>query len=143
MAARTVSMLECFFEVADPRSEKARVHSLSDILVLTVLVVIAGAEGWEDIEEFGKQQQAWLRRFLWLPGGAPSHDTISRVFRLLKLKAFKEGFGRWVESLHAGMGLKLVAIDGRTLRRSFDRRGHGGGRTTMKGGAALGVRVER
>lgn len=65
--------MECFSEVADPRSEKARVHRLSDILALAVLAVIAGAEGWEDIEEFGKQQHAWLKRFLRLPGGVPSH----------------------------------------------------------------------
>ena len=123
MGKRATPLAACFIEVVDPRSEKARRHELSDILVLAVLAVIAGAEGWEDIEEFGKQRRDWLGRFLRLPNGIPSHDTISRVFRLLKPGAFQEGFTRWIESLHQELGLKLIAIDGKTLRRSFDRRG--------------------
>ena len=125
MAKKVAALAACFSEVVDPRSEKARLHGLSDILVLSVLAVIAGAEGWEDIEEFGEQRREWLARFLRLPNGIPSHDTISRVFRLLKPGAFQEGFTRWIESLHEELGLKLVAIDGKTLRRSHDR-------TTMK-----------
>jgi predicted transposase YbfD/YdcC len=121
MAKRLTPLAACFTEVVDPRSEKARLHDLSDILVLSVLAVIAGAEGWEDIEEFGKQRREWLARFLYLPNGIPSHDTISRVFRRLKPGAFQEGFTRWIESLHEEVGLKLLAIDGKTLRRSHDR----------------------
>lgn len=125
MAKRVTALAACFSEVVDPRSEKARLHGLSDILVLSVLAVIAGAEGWEDLEEFGKQRREWLARFLRLPNGIPSHDTISRVFRRLKPEAFQDGFTRWIESLHEELGLKLLAIDGKTLRRSHDR-------TTMK-----------
>lgn len=121
MAKKLAALAACFSEVVDPRSEKARRHELSDILVLSVLAVIAGAEGWEDIEEFGKQRREWLARFLRLPNGIPSHDTISRVFRQLKPNAFQEGFTRWIESLHEELGLKLVAIDGKTLRRSHDK----------------------
>lgn len=76
----------------------------------------------EDIEEFGKQKQSWLKRFLRLPNGIPSHDTISRVFRQIKPQVFQEAFACWIESLHQELGLKLVAIDGKTLRRSHDRR---------------------
>jgi len=125
MARQAQSLAECFSEIVDPRSEQARLHELVDILSLSVLAVIAGAEGWEDIEEFGKQKRLWLKQFLRLPHGIPSHDTISRVFRLLRPEAFQEGFARWISSLHAELGLKLVAVDGKTLRRSHDR-------TTMK-----------
>jgi predicted transposase YbfD/YdcC len=120
--ARMAPLAECFSEAVDPRDPRWVFHELTDILSLAVLAVIAGAEGWEDIEEFGKQKQAWLKRFLRLPGGVPSHDTISRVFRRIDPRAFQEGFARWIESLHKDLGLKLVAVDGKTLRRSHDRR---------------------
>lgn len=122
MARSVVPLVECFSEVVDPRDPSWVVHELADILSLAVLAVIAGAEGWEDIQEFGNQKRDWLKRFLKLPNGIPSHDTISRVFRQIKPQAFQEGFTRWIESLHEGLGLKLVAIDGKTLRRSHDRR---------------------
>jgi predicted transposase YbfD/YdcC len=115
-------MAECFAEIEDPRIERTKRHQLVDILCLAVLAVIAGAEGWEEVEEFGRQKRDWLKKFLRLPGGVPSHDTISRVFRQLKPAAFQEGFNRWMESLHEHLGLRLVAIDGKTLRRSHDRK---------------------
>ena len=119
--SRGVTLVECFSEVVDPRDPRWVFHELTDILALAVLAVIAGAEGWEDIEEFGKQKRDWLKKFLRLPNGVPSHDTISRVFRQIKPQAFQEGFTRWIESLHKDLGLKLVAIDGKTLRRSHDK----------------------
>jgi len=122
--AGPVALVECFLEVVDPRDKRWVFHELSDVLSLAVLAVIAGAEGWEDIEEFGKQKQDWLKKFLSLPGGVPSHDTISRVFRRIDPRAFQEGFTRWIESLHQELGLKLVAIDGKTLRRSHDKKNH-------------------
>jgi predicted transposase YbfD/YdcC len=121
MANRTLSLVECFSEIEDPRIERTKQHLLVDVLCLAVLAVIGGAEGWEEIEEFGRQKQAWLKKFLRLPGGVPSHDTISRVFRQLKPAEFQQGFGRWIESLSADLGLRQVAIDGKTLRRSHDR----------------------
>jgi len=122
MASGSLALVECFAKIEDPRIERTRVHRLSDILALAVLAVIAGAEGWEDIEEFGRQKQAWLKRFLRLPHGIPSHDTISRLFHALKPVAFQEALLQWLESLHEHLGLKLVAIDGKTVRRSHDRR---------------------
>ncbi len=122
MSSRVLPMAECFSAIEDPRNEKGKHHDLADILCLAVLAVIAGAEGWEDIEEFGKQKHLWLKRFLRLPNGIPSHDTISRVFRLIKPQAFQAGFVGWISSLHEELGLKLVAIDGKTLRRSHDRK---------------------
>ena len=122
MARQVLSMVECFADIEDPRIERGKHHRLIDILCLAVLAVIAGAEGWEDIEEFGKQKRDWLRKFLRLPNGIPSHDTISRVFRQLKPAEFQQGFARWIESLPLPLGPRHVAIDGKTLRRSHDRR---------------------
>jgi predicted transposase YbfD/YdcC len=122
MAKRSLALVECFSEIEDPRIERTRLHPLSDILALSVLAVIGGAEGWEDMEEFGRQKHDWLKQFLPLPNGIPSHDTISRLFRALKPGAFQEALMEWLESLHEQLGLKLVAIDGKTLRRSHDRR---------------------
>lgn len=116
------SMVECFSEIEDPRADHTRHHLLVDIVCLAVLAVIAGAEGWEDIEAFGKDKHTWLKRYLRLPNGIPSHDTIARVFRQLKPQAFQEAFMTWIEGLHERLGLKLIAIDGKTLRRSHDRR---------------------
>ena len=116
-----VSLVECFAEIEDPRIARTRLHSLEEILVLSVLAVIAGAEGWEDIEDYGKHKLPWLRRFLKFENGIPSHDTISRLFRALKPGVFQEAFMTWVYSLHKELGFKQIAIDGKSLRRSHDR----------------------
>lgn len=118
---RVASLVDHFSSIEDPRIERTRIHGLSDILVLSVLAVIAGAEGWEDIEEFGKQKKGWLRKFLKLRNGIPSHDTINRVFRMLKPSVFQEAFLAWIKELHDDFGLQIVAIDGKSLRRSHDR----------------------
>jgi predicted transposase YbfD/YdcC len=122
MAMQALSLVECFKDIEDPRIERTKQHLLIDILCLAVIAVIGGAEGWEDIEEFGKQKHDWLKKYLRLPNGIPSHDTISRVFRRIKPEAFQQGFARWIESLNQQAGWKQVAIDGKTLRRSHDRK---------------------
>jgi len=121
MARRKLALLECFSEIADPRIERTKRHLLSDILTLAVLAVVAGAEGWEDIEEFGRSKHQWLKQYLSLPNGIPSHDTISRVFRALKPNEFKAALTEWMKALHEHLGFRQVAIDGKTLRRSHDR----------------------
>ena len=121
MAVRTLAMASYFECVEDPRVERTRRHSLIDIICLSICAVIAGAEGWEDIEEFGRQKEAWLRRHLRLENGIPSHDTISRVFRALKPQSFEAAFREWVGVLAERLGLAQIAIDGKTLRRSHDR----------------------
>ena len=108
-----LALVDCFTEIIDPRIERTKQHLLTDILSLSVLAVIAGAEGWEDIEDFGRQKQVWLQQFLRLPNGIPSHDTISRVFRRLKPGAFDAALREWMESLHESLGLTLIAIDGK------------------------------
>lgn len=120
-AAKKLSILDHFSELEDPRIERTKRHLLLDIVGLSICAVIAGAEGWEDIEEFGKQKLKWLKTFLTLPNGIPSHDTINRVFRRLKPDQFQRCFASWTGSLHEALGLKQIAIDGKTLRRSFDR----------------------
>jgi predicted transposase YbfD/YdcC len=121
MRRNQLSLLEHFADLPDPRIDRTKRHLLLDIIVLSICAVIAGAEGWEDIEEFGKQKHEWLKTFLRLPNGIPSHDTINRVFRMLKPEQFQECFLRWIDTLHQELGFKRIAIDGKTLRRSHDR----------------------
>lgn len=119
--------LEHFTILEDPRRETHRnkQHLLSDILVLTILGVICGAESWVDIENFGKSKEDWLKTFLALSNGIPSHDTIGRVFSLLDATQFQSCFLSWMNSLVSIEGGEIVAIDGKSLRRSYDkRRGH-------------------
>jgi predicted transposase YbfD/YdcC len=116
-----VSLLKHFQDLEDPRIERTKKHLLTDIISLSICAVIAGADGWEEIEDFGHDKLDWLKKFLQLPNGVPSHDTISRVFRRIKPQAFQECFLRWTRALQDKLGLKLVAIDGKTLRRSHDR----------------------
>jgi predicted transposase YbfD/YdcC len=120
-----LGLVECMAAVEDPRVDRTKAHELVDILVLSVLAVICGADGWEDIELFGKIRLPWLRKFIKLRNGVPSHDTISRVFRVIKPSAFHEAFLAWVKGLGLTTeGLNVIAIDGKSLRRSHDKK-HG------------------
>jgi hypothetical protein len=116
----------CFTGLEDPRETRRCDHQLLDILVIAVGAVIACAESWEDIELYGCSKQAWLKTFLALPNGIPSHDTFRRVFMLLDPDGFEACFARWARSLAGEAGREVVAIDGKTARRSGNRRhGHG------------------
>jgi predicted transposase YbfD/YdcC len=116
----------CFAGLADPRQTSRCDHRLVDILAIAVCAVIACAESWEDIELYGQSKRAWLETFLALPNGIPSHDTFRRVFMLLDPDAFEACFARWAQSLAGGIGREVVALDGKTVRRSGSRRrGHG------------------
>ncbi len=112
----------CFTGLEDPRETRRCDHQLIDILVIAVCAVIACAESWEDIELYGRSKQAWLETFLALPNGIPSHDTFRRVFMLLDPDAFEACFARWAHSLMGKVGREVVAIDGKTVRRSGSRR---------------------
>ena len=100
-----------FKELPDPRSSINRRHLLVDVIVISICGVIAGADGPSAIEQWAKAQQTWLKKYLRLPNGIPSHDTISRVFRRIKPEAFQECFLSWVQTLHEELGWKHVAID--------------------------------
>jgi predicted transposase YbfD/YdcC len=108
-----------FADLTDPRVETAnKLHKLVDILVIATCAVIAGAEGWEDIAEYGRSKEDFFRRFLELPNGIPSHDTFERVFAKLDPDAFSDRFGQWMAGLCESTGLVHVAIDGKSARRS-------------------------
>lgn len=112
---------EYFTKVKDPRVERTRYHLLKDIITIAILAVIAGAEGWEDIEEYGLNKKEWLSTFLKLPFGIPSPDTFRRVFEKINPKEFEQCFRQWVQSLVENLGVEVVAIDGKAHRGSYDR----------------------
>jgi len=109
-----------FGSVPDPRLDRTKRYSLKDIIVVAVCAVICGADGWVGVEEFGKSKIDWFRRFLDLPNGIPSHDTFGRVFSLLDSEKFMECFANWIGGVANLTAGEVVAIDGKTLRRSFD-----------------------
>ena len=113
---------QCFAELPDPRVQGRCDHLLIDILAIGLLAVLCGAEDWPDIEEFGKRRHDWLAVFLQLPRGIPSHDTFRRVFGLLDRKQFATCLFQWTKALHEATGGKVLAIDGKTARRSFARK---------------------
>ena len=112
----------CFAGLSDPRETSRCDHQLVDILAIAVCAVVACAESWEDIELYGRSKRAWLETFLGLPNGIPSHDTFRRVFMLIDPDAFEACFTRWARALAVGAEREVVAIDGKTLRRSGSRR---------------------
>jgi predicted transposase YbfD/YdcC len=120
-AVASLSIFTHFGRLRDPRIERTKKHRLMDIIALTICAVIANAEGWEEIEAYGKEKLEFLKTFLELPHGIPSHDTIERVFQRIKPAEFQRCFAEWTQALARELGLKHVAIDGKTLRHSFDR----------------------
>jgi predicted transposase YbfD/YdcC len=108
-----------FSQVEDLRVERTKYHRLRDIIIIAICGVICGAEGWEEIEEFGKAKEAWLSDLLKLPNGIPSHDTFGRVFARLDPKQFEASFVEWVKGISKTVK-GVIAIDGKTLRRSHD-----------------------
>lgn len=115
------SLVEHFSDIKDPRVERTKKHQLIDILSIAILAVIAGAQGWEDIENYGISKQTWLKEFLALPHGIPSDDTFRRVFEFIDPTALNRCFLKWVETLAAKMGGEIIPIDGKTIRGSYDR----------------------
>ena len=115
-------LLEQFSALEDPRVIGRVDHRLIDILVIAVCAVIACAESWDDIALYGRSKEKWLRTFLALPNGIPSHDTFRRVFMLIDPDAFERCFIAWTRTLSdQAVEREVVAIDGKTVRRSFDR----------------------
>jgi predicted transposase YbfD/YdcC len=110
-----------FQGLKDPRAKRRRLHPLIDIITIAILAVIAGAQGWEDIQEYGINKQEWLQQFLELPEGIPSPDTFRRVFERIKPKELEKCFQEWVQSLVEKLDVEVVAIDGKTHRGSYDR----------------------
>jgi predicted transposase YbfD/YdcC len=116
MSKPTIAFADYFADLPDPRVDRTKKHRLGDILVIAICAVIAGADSFPEIETFGQAKHAWLKRFLALPNGIPSHDTFNRVFAALDRKAFAACFARWMAGLCAAVGLKPIAIDGKAAR---------------------------
>ena len=112
------SLSHYFRQLEDPRMERGKIHSLHDLLIISVCALLCGAEGFVDMEEFGKAQREWLGEWLELPNGIPSHDTFGRVFAALDPAQFAEAFTAWTQSLRESLAGEIVALDGKTLRRS-------------------------
>jgi predicted transposase YbfD/YdcC len=113
-----LSIRRHFAKLRDPRRRHRRLHRLLDIIVIALCAVIAGAQDWQEIETFGRKRQDWLKRFLPLPHGIPSHDTFERVFDRLDPQAFQVCFRDWIQGLQETLKIKHVAIDGKTMRSS-------------------------
>src|ERR1039457_1991295 len=107
--------LKYLAELTDPRVERNREHLLEEILLIAIAAVLSGAESWNDIALYGEDKREWLKTFLTLPGGIPSHDTFNRVFGALDPEEMERGFAAWVSSIAKLTAGEVVAIDGKTL----------------------------
>lgn len=116
-----ITIADYFGEIEAPRVERSRQHKLVDIITIAICAVICGAEGWTDIETYGLTRYEWLEQFLELPNGIPSHDTFSRVFSRLNPQQFQQGFLNWIKSINKMTSGEVVAIDGKSLRHSYDK----------------------
>lgn len=110
--------IECFGVLKEPRVERTKKHLLLDILSLSICGVLSGAEGWEEIEDFAKEHEDWFRKFLILPHGIPSHDTISRVFSALDPKGLQSCCIQWLKRISQLLAEDIIAVDGKALRGS-------------------------
>jgi predicted transposase YbfD/YdcC len=115
------SISEHFATLTDPRVERCKVHPLVEIVTIALCGVICGADDWVAIEAFGQEKEDWLRTFLSLPGGIPSHDTFGRLFARLDPDEFRRCFLSWVQAVVGEVGAQVVAVAGKTLRGSHDR----------------------
>ena len=122
-SAPCATIRECFAPMKEPRLERNKKHLLIDILTIAICAVISGADDWVAVAEFGHSKMDWLRKYLELPNGIPSHDTFGEVFSRLCPRQFKECFLKWVQSVFEITGGQVIPIDGKTLRRSQDRSG--------------------
>lgn len=110
-----------FEDLTDPRVERTKLHDLNDMIVIALCGSICGADTWADVERFGNAKIHWFRTFLRLNNGIPSHDTFGRVFARLDTQEFYTCLANWIASLQLDLKGQTVAIDGKTLRKSFDR----------------------
>jgi len=114
-------LVASFATLPDPRCAGRTRHRLLNLLVIAVCAVVAGAETWVDIAHYGRLKYVWLTSFLDLPHGTPSHDTFRRVFSLVDPLALEQCFRQWMATTAPPLPREVVAVDGKTIRRSFDR----------------------
>jgi hypothetical protein len=120
MVPNPYAILKHFSSIRDPRRPN-NLHSFNELLIIALCAIICGADSWVGVAEFGKSKEAWLRTFLNLEHGIPSHDTFGRIFRRLDLEQFGRCFASWSVGLSEATAGRLVPIDGKCLRKSFDR----------------------
>lgn len=116
-----ITLIEHFDKLSDPRIDRTKDHKLIDIVIIAICGVICGADSWVGIESYGKSKYKWLKQFLELPNGIPSHDTFARVFARLDPEEFQNSFLSWVKSISEHIFGEVIGIDGKTLRHSYDR----------------------
>jgi predicted transposase YbfD/YdcC len=117
----TLSLIEHFKDLPDPRVPHRCDHELIDVLVIAVCALLCGGAGFEDMADFGRAKHQWFKTFLRLRHGIPSHDTFNRVFAALKPEGFLDCFLRWTQSLRQAVAQEIVALDGKALRRALRR----------------------
>jgi len=117
-----LTIIEHFEELEDPRQAGKIEHQLSDIILLCISALLCGAEGWHDIEIFGEARLDWLKKYGNFENGIPVDDTIARVMSALNSKQFESCFINWMKSVTTATKGDVVSVDGKTLRRSFDRK---------------------
>lgn len=116
-----LSIISHFESLPEPRQSGKVAHKLIDVIIITICAVICGADNWVEVAEFGKEREKWLRKFLELPNGIPSHDTFGRVFSVISSVEFQKCFSSWIKAVFCVTKGQVIAIDGKTLRKSHDR----------------------
>lgn len=115
------STLSYFSNLPDPRIDRTKDHLLEDIIFITIAAVICGCETWNDIESYGKSKESWLRQYLKLPNGIPSHDTFNRFFSALNPEFFEEAFLSWIRAISALTAGDVISVDGKTMRGTLSK----------------------
>ncbi len=116
------TIADYFIGVEDPRIERTKRHQLIDVITIAICAVICGADSWVAIETYGHAKQEWLKRFLELSNGIPSHDTFARIFSLIDPQNFQECFASWMKSVVHKTDGEVIAIDGKSLKHSYDKK---------------------
>lgn len=116
-----ITIVDHFRNIDDPRVERTKQHKLIDIITIAICAVICGADSWVAIETYGVAKYKWLQQLLELPNGIPSHDTFARVFARIDPQQFQECFLCWIKSVSKINEGEVIAIDGKTLKHSYDK----------------------
>jgi predicted transposase YbfD/YdcC len=116
-----ITIVDHFKDLEDKRVERTKRHELIDIVTIAICAVICGADSWVLMETYGKKKEEWLKQFLELPNGIPSHDTFARVFARIDPQQLQNSFLSWIKSINKITAGEIIAIDGKTLRHSYNK----------------------
>lgn len=118
-ASAVAPVLRLARQVTDPRRHN-HLHPLPQMIVMALIAILCGCDGWDDVADFCQVREQWFKEFLTLPHGIPSHDTFGRIFARVEPLQLEQLLREWMNALHIASGGKLIAIDGKSLRRSFE-----------------------